>query len=83
MRLPKGERGSAYVVINFVLAVGVAGFLYTLINGVLGRVPAGPGTGTMQFLDYVLDFALLPMTFLVIFWLLNNAQKRRYYTVEE
>lgn len=83
MKLPTGERGSAYVVINFILAVGVAGFLYTLISGVLGKLPAGPNTATMQFLDYVLTFAIFPLTLLVVLWLLNNIQKRRMITVQE
>lgn len=81
MRDAMNERGSVYTLVGFVISIIVAGFVYTLIRGVLGAFPAGPGTTTMQFLDFVLTYFMLPALIIIVLWYLNSMQKKRYMEV--
>lgn len=72
------ERGSTYTLAGFIITIITAGFMYTLIYGVLGRFPSGPGTSTMEFLDFMLAYFMLPVLILAILWYINSMQKKRY-----
>lgn len=84
-----GESGAAGVVMVFIFTVALAGFMYTVLNGVLGAIirdiigllPGGSSNPTYSFLDYVWTF--MPLFILIVsgLWLLMQLQKRRYREV--
>lgn len=92
MELPRGERGAVTVVIVFIFTIALAGFVYTLLNGVLGTfiddlaadlIPGGTSDQTYSFLTYVWTF--IPLFIMIVsgMWLLSQLQKRRYREVAQ
>lgn len=92
MELPRGERGAVTVVIVFIFTIALAGFVYTLLNGVLGAfiddlaadlIPGGTSDETYSFLSYVWTF--IPLFIMIVsgMWLINQMQKRKYREVVE
>lgn len=84
------ERGSIVVVIVFIFTIALAGFMYTLIDGVLAEfiddlvadvLPGGSSDATYSFLNYVWVFTPLFVLIVSGLWLINHMQKSKYREV--
>jgi hypothetical protein len=72
------QQGGVYIFIGFIVTIVVIGLGYTLIFGVLGALPTGPDTDTMDFLIYVLAYCAPVGLLIAVLWFLNSMQKERY-----
>ena len=88
----RSERGAVAVVIVFIFTIALAGFVYTLLDGVLGAfiddlaaelIPGGTSDPTYSFLNYVWIFTPLFIMIVSGMWLINQLQKRKYREVAQ
>ena len=68
------ERSGINAFIGLVLTVVIGGYFYTLIHGVLSGFGGLSGTPTMQFLDFVLTYMMLPILLIVVIWYMYSSQ---------
>ena len=70
-----------YVIIGFLISIPLTGFIYTILDAILDRLPPGPGTPTMAFLQFVASYMIALFLLILIFWYLNSMQKSKYQEV--
>ena len=68
------ERSSISMFLAFIVTVVIGGYFYTLIHGVLAGFGGLSGTPTMQFLDYVVTYMMLPITLVIVLWYMYSSQ---------